>query len=328
MSLVEKLIYRFVSSHAWKYGITEEDAQGFSSTCFSLRKRLYRAFLSLAYDPIKERATSRRNAVLSLPDSVAAFYREELAFIKNGYWGVFPYPAVCDVASFEFGKDSSTGLPYVVHKGKHLYFPKSYSPQQSAEAYRYYVGTECILSDKYLAKTPHAYQTDNFKVEKGDIVLDIGCSEGLFALDTIETAGKTYVFEAQKIWKKPNLSTFASFGEKVTVVNKFVGAKTTNDSVCLNDVLSSENSAAHYFLKMDIEGGEGIVLKSCSEFLCTHKVKIACAAYHRQKDADDLSRQLKEMGFSVSFSEGYMLPQMHDFEFPYFRRGMIYATNC
>ena len=47
-----------------------------------------------------------------------------------------------------------------------------------------------------MRKSPHSYVNDTFKVEAGDVVLDVGSAEGLFALDNIELATKVYVFES------------------------------------------------------------------------------------------------------------------------------------
>lgn len=88
-----------------------------------------------------------------------------------------------------------------------------------------------------------------------------------------------------------------------------------------------ESSGAKYFIKMDIEGGEFDVLKSSSDFLKSHKVKLACCLYHRQDDEDRIVKILHEMGFEVRLSDGFMLPKIGGVVYPYFRRGVAYARN-
>ena len=78
---------------------------------------------------------------------------------------------------------------------------------------------------------------------------------------------------------------------------------------------------------MDIEGGERAVLASSADFLRTHKVKLSCCVYHRQDDAEVISGMLEELGFSLRYSDGYMLPLLGDIVFPYFRHGVVHARN-
>ena len=186
---------------------------------------------------------------------------------------------------------------------------------------------EGLLGTGHLRKSPHSYVTDTFKVESGDIVLDVGSEEGLFALDNIELAANVYVFESLKCWSCPLMATFGPFKDQVRIINKYVGSKLSRTSTTLSDVLKCEDEHSTYFIKMDIEGAERDVLQASEDFLRNHRIKLACAAYHRQDDADYLRGILEGMGFTVHFSDGYMIPQVNDFIYPYFRRGIIYAQN-
>lgn len=70
-----------------------------------------------------------------------------------------------------------------------------------------------------------------------------------------------------------------------------------------------------------------MVINSSRDFLTKNKVKMSCCAYHRPDDETILFETLSKLGFTVHFSDGYMVLQMHGSHYPYFRRGMVYAKN-
>ena len=80
---------------------------------------------------------------------------------------------------------------------------------------------------------------------------------------------------------------------------------------------------------MDIEGYEHLVIKSSVKFLSgTKNVKIACCTYHRSSDFDEISTMLKDNGFSIEASDGYMIfPLGDELKPPYFRKGILRAKN-
>lgn len=311
-------------------GVSEENVDEFFRNTFLPKNFLFDFFWRRTNDGLSEKVTYRRNAILSMPDRDAAAYLDELAYLRTqpfGEWVAFPYPKVREAQSFECGYDKRIKLPFVVHNGNRLFFPEWMTVNDAERLYRYYMEEEGITGWGLRSVSPHCYQTSEFKVEDGDVVLDIGCSEALFALNSITIASRVYVFETLGYWQKPNMQTFASFGDKVKVVNKFVGAATHGDVVRLEDAINADSKDATYFIKMDIEGGERTVIEASADFFSGHRVKLACAAYHRQDDADYLAAQLRRLGFVVQFSKGYMLPFMKDFVYPYFRKCMIYARN-
>ena len=169
-----------------------------------------------------------RNLVLCLPESDACKYRDEIDFLKNvdqDYLEkcVFPYPVERARSTAECGYDDKVHLPYVVHRGMRLFFCRGEHACQVRDFYLYLREVEGILGGGCLGKSPHAYVTEYFCVEKGDVLVDVGCSEALFTLDNIEKVDRAYVFETMKKWDAPLHATFSSFGDKVTIVNKLVG---------------------------------------------------------------------------------------------------------
>lgn len=305
--------------------VSEDMIRSFLSHVLNPKNVLFNWLLIRSGDFLHEREVRRYNSLMALPRN--GMYDDELDFVQRHpfHRGMFPYEVVCPPLQVESGKEG--GLPFICHKNRKLFFPRGWTVQLAESDYRGLVECEGILGTGHLSKCPHSYVTDSFKVGGGDVLLDVGSAEALFALDNIDTASKVYVFESLKSWRKPLTATFKPFGEKVVLVNKRVGAEVTRLSTTLCEELKDMPADATYFIKMDIEGAERDVLHASESFLRSHRVKLACAAYHRQDDADFLKQVLGDMGFSVQFSDGYMLPSINDFIYPYFRRGMIYARN-
>ena len=212
--------------------------------------------------------------------------------------------------------------------GKRLFFPRNVSREEALKQYRSIIDDEGLLGGGLRQKSPHCYQDKNFTVEEGDVLLDIGCAEALFALDNVDRVSKVYLFECEKAWRKPLEMTFRPYADKTVFVGKIISDRTCGNETTIKDAISScPCRDKHFFLKMDIEGGERAVIKGNARFFKDNKVKLSCCCYHRQDDAVVIEEMLKEMGYSTSFSEGYMLTPMNGIHYPYFRRGVIYARN-
>ena len=259
-----------------------------------------------------------------------ALVKEELEFIRNHeQLTVFPYPQVKKIQNkVDAGFDKKNQLPFIIHKGKKLYFAKNFNTDSAKAAYINYIENENLLGGGYSTKTPHQYQTDDFKIEKNNILLDIGCAEGLVALDVIEMVKKVYLFECDKQWLEPLKATFAPYKEKVVFIPKFVSNTDSETSITLGS-LFKEIKGESFFIKMDIEGEEENVLFSSKKFLDSeNEIKIACCTYHKAHHAESISKYLKSLNFEVEFSNGYML-FFYDANIapPYFRKGLIRAHN-
>lgn len=314
---------------------------GFLNFCSVLSHPIqssWRFLRLLSHDPDTNDVNLFQNFVLGLPDRVAEKYRQELDYLishPNYEDWIFPYPVAdrasvsddSEARSFRNQSPSQMGkFPCVIHKG-HPFFGEPGKNQEEVEkAYRYYVEDEGLLGTGRRIKSPHAYVDSEFSVEPGDVVVDIGCSDGLFAFDHAEVAGKIYLFESLPMWRKTLERSFAPFREKTKILTKLVSDQTTRRSVRLSDAIQ-EPAGTRYFLKMDIEGWERTVLEASRDFLQNNRVKLSCCVYHRQDDAEVISAFLKNLGYRYRFSDGYMLPMLGKIQFPYFRRGMIYARN-
>lgn len=271
-----------------------------------------------------------RNFVLSLPKEMKEQYAEECSYLEtmsldDVHLIMFPYPMKAGLNGKGAVVGKEKGLWYVLHNEKSkLFFPSL----SATSGYIGLVRNEGLLGTGWLEKSPHCYTDKNFRVEEGDVLLDLGCAEAIFALDNIEKVSKAYLFECAAEWRKPLQCTFAPYTNKVVFVDKLVSDKTQGKSITLIDALKEDDFQGNrFFVKMDIEGWERTVLAGNRDFFKNHKVKLSCCVYHRQDDAIVIEAMLKGMGYTTRFSDGYMLPTMNGIHYPYFRHGVIYAQN-
>lgn len=237
----------------------------------------------------------------------------------------YPYKKLGNSLKVESGYDNNLNLPYVIHKGKRLYYPKGFSLKKCENNYRSLVENDCILGGKFLEKQPHQYQSETFKIERGDVLADVGCAEALLALDQIDIINKAYLFESDKRWIPALKATFLDYNNKVEIVNKYVSDSDSTNTISLQTALKEEKDQC-VFIKMDIEGAEVEVLNGSREYLNdNHHIKLAVCSYHHQDDEDRIISLLKEFGYHYEFSEGWMYFKGYDsgFRFPYFRHGII-----
>lgn len=301
----------------------------------NLKTSVFNLLCHARHAPWEEMPSTLRNLVLSLPHEEKERFAEECAFLEtmplsNIPHFIFPYQAIRPmIEADKIPSGVEKGLPYVLHNGKvKLFFLGATSVADMLNKYHVLVDDEGLLGTGCLAKSPHCYQDGDFKVEDGDILLDVGCAEAVFTLDNIDKVSKAYLFEALPEWRKPLLRTFASYSKKVVLVNKLVTDKTTSKSTTLYDAVGVDmRDDAHFFVKMDIEGWERLVIEGNDDFFTSAKVKLSCCVYHRQDDARVIETMLRQKGYKTRFSEGWMLTTMNGIHHPYFRHGVIYAQN-
>lgn len=265
---------------------------------------------------------------MALVKSQSSEYNFEADYIlqnlDDNYEWFVPYPTLNEVGEIESGIDKKRGLPYVVHKEKRLYFPPTYSLQKCVNDYKSYIGREALLGGKYRLKHPHQYQSDNCKIEEGDVLVDVGCAEAIMALDNIDRIRKVFLIEGDSKWLPALRATFNDYAEKVVIINKFVSDSDSDTTITLRSVLMEEGGKP-IFIKLDIEGAEVDVMNCCKDYLSSRsKTKIAVCTYHRQNDAELLSELFDEMGYFHEFSDGYMyIYNGLNPIYPYFRHGLI-----
>jgi hypothetical protein len=256
-------------------------------------------------------------------------YREEVAFLKEEKRVVpFPYKKIKQITDVISGYDPIKNLPYVIHAGRRLYFTAEWSEERALREYKNFIESENILGGGYSEKAPHQYQTDTFRVKANDILLDVGCAEALFALDVMDQVKKIFLFESDPIWFAPLQATFEKeiASGKVVLIEKFVSKENTEKTVTLDSILAGETYES-LFIKMDIEGNEPDVIKSCENLMQSDKeIRFSCCTYHKENDAITLKSLFEQHGYQTEFSDGYVLFSRDKLiRYPYFRRGIIRA---
>ncbi|MDP1813426.1 MAG: FkbM family methyltransferase [Leadbetterella sp.] len=227
--------------------------------------------------------------------------QEVLTFLKSHSLHIFPYnfPEKYKPEDILIEKDSEKGLLYTLWEGKKLYFKNGH---QRKKAQVYF--NSLLLEQDPLS--PHRYLTDNFDVHAGDVIVDVGAAEGNFSLSVIEKVKQVYIFEVEKDWIKALEATFEPWKEKVEIVQKYVSDEDTMDAIKLDTFFN--NGQTVNFIKADVEGAEAQVVNGAAGLIKSQSnLKIAVCTYHRQSDAEELDKLLKNKGFVNRFSDKYMI---------------------
>jgi precorrin-6B methylase 2 len=258
---------------------------------------------------------------LDLENNQTIERKEIIDFLKNNSFSIFPYNFIkkYNYKDVIVHTDNDCDMKYVLQDNKRLYFKKSWKDKKIKKYYNSLLMEQDIDS-------PHRYEYSDFRVQKGDIVVDVGAAEGNFALSIVEEAERIYLFEVDESWSDALKMTFAPWKEKVVVVNKYVSDISDSNCVRLDDFLEGKQIN---FLKADVEGAELSILKGAKIILSTQKsIKIAICTYHKQNDVEDLNQMLVNYDFHTEFSKGYMI-FIYDKTIapPYLRKGLIRATK-
>jgi len=242
-------------------------------------------------------------------------------FQKGNIFSVFPYdfPYQYAMDDIDVCYDKTCCMNFVMHCGNKMYFPQAWNSQ----ACRSYYNALLIEQDIH---SPHRYETPEFCVKDGDIIADIGAAEGIWALPYAEKAAKIYLFECSKHWIQAVTKTFEPWKDKVTIVNKYIGAVSGRDIITLDEFFG--NSQIN-FIKADIEGAEVELLAGARGVLKNQNdLKILLCTYHREGDDAELKKCLEEFGFKTEYSDGYMLFIFDPYlKKPYIRRGVLRAAK-
>ncbi len=230
-----------------------------------------------------------------------------------------PY-VVKDKKMYEVFWDKENGYPYVEYFGHRMYYPKQYEFIKQ-EGKTYLVN---IWEGDQFEGSPHKYETDNHKVEKGDIVVDAGVAEGNFVLKYIDIIDKAYLIEPDPIWLEVLKITFESFMDKIEIIPKYLGHRDSDKEITLDTLIGNRKVD---FIKMDIEGSEILALLGGKNVLKNNNAKISACAYHKARDEEYISFLLESLGYTISHSAGYMFFNLDkDIDRTLdFRRGVIYG---
>ncbi len=250
-------------------------------------------------------------------------YDEEIKYVLKKGVRFFPYEFADKYDNMQItgGYDTEAKLPYVEYEHKKIYFPATRSIENAVLSMKY------ILAEQDKA-SPHYY---NLHMEnyRDTILIDCGSAEGYIALSMIEEIDEAYIIECSEEWYEPLTYTFKPYMNKVHFIQKYVG--NTNDAnTCTLDSVLHDLSGKNIIIKMDIEGEELHALQGAEKVLTERKnnVFLSVCTYHNQEDYKRIKEFLEAKHYSCSASQGYCLWYYGiPLQFPYFRRGVIYARQ-
>ena len=262
------------------------------------------------------------NYYSSQPEPPKPEIQKALDYLKERPMTNFPYLELdkYNPGYIKVYRDKENGLRYVLLDNKRLYFKKKWNKYRIKKAF-------CGLLKEQDPDCPHCYENGSFKIEQGDVLVDVGAAEGNFALSVIEKVSKVILFESDERWIEALNATFEPWKEKVVIVPKFVGDVTNEGVTTLDDYFTEEDKIS--FLKIDVEGAEMALLNGTKRILQkVHPLKLAICTYHKQEDERLFGPILRGYGFETAPSDGFVL-MYHDPKLtpPYFRRGLIRATK-
>ena len=296
-------------------------------------KRIYKAVLPVSFLLAKDTLTLKlrygslhktiRGYLRSLEkaNSISAEQKNIAAYLENHFLPVFPYPFAdkYHVKDVTVLYDEGKKLHYVLWQNKRLYFKKEFTTYDIKRAV-------VALMAEQDSSSAHRYLTDDFKVETGNVIVDVGAAEGNFTLGVIEQAKKVYLIEADAQWLPALQATFEPWKEKVEIICRFASDKDSSNEISIDAIYKKEGRID--FLKIDTEGSEEKVLNGAMQLIRTTKenLRLALCTYHKQHDADKFSSLLKGLNFNISFSDGYLI-FFYDSnqEPPYLRKALIRA---
>lgn len=220
----------------------------------------------------------------------------------------------------EVFKDEMNGLYYVLLDQKKMYFKRTIDTKEKVKKYYNFI---CAEQD---IRSPHRYLSEEYDVDSGSIVVDIGVAEGNFALSVIEKVRKVYLFEMDEEWVEALNETFKPYMDKVYIIKKFVSNMDFDNKITLDNYKFEDKID---FIKMDVEGEERFVLEGAQKYLTQDHLKLAVCVYHKVDDAHVIKKYLDNYFFDSEFSKGYMFFDLDDesYKYPYFRKGILRAKK-
>lgn len=204
-------------------------------------------------------------SLLRYKDSDDEDIRLAYEYLKKRPFSVplFPYEKMRDMPPVEVCSDKDSKMYYVMHNGHPLYFPKDENEKFVGWLYRFTIENDDVTGNGYRQRSPHAYQSERYHIEKGDVLIDagggrcfsaqdviddvmdqvnkviskrsrneerdvefdVGSARGLLALDAIDKVSKVYMVERASRWWKPIEATFAPYKDKVELVKGYLTGK-------------------------------------------------------------------------------------------------------
>ena len=175
-------------------------------------------------------------------------------------------------------------------------------------------------------RSPHCYRHEGYEVNAGDVVVDVGAAEGIFALDVMDIAGKVILIEMDEAWVEALEQTFKNDTDKVRIIRGFVDCVTEGNRLALDSLCSD----AINYIKMDIEGYEKPALLGAERLLKeSGDLKLAVCSYHCREDEEWIRNYLEQYGFETEVSKGFMCPDwtIEAYLEAELRRGIVFGKS-
>lgn len=297
---------------------------------YFLRRLLSPTMINWMYDcliVLKKWVVKKRVIVFLQKQGVALFGPESLEIVewlRTHPLSVFPYEFSNKYTSEDVvvHVDPNSGLCFVDFHEKKLFFKRGLNEATVKQAFSNLMREQDFNS-------PHLYiDVPLVDVVKGDVVVDVGAAEGIFALSIIDRASEVFLIECDELWAEALQFTFEPYRDKVHIITKYVSNKNDGLRIATLDTLLGERSVN--FIKADIEGSEKCFLYGAKKtILRSRELKMALCVYHRQNDEKEISKVLNLYGFTTYCSKRYMLFYEDTcFTPPYLRRGVVRALRC
>ncbi len=219
--------------------------------------------------------------------------------------------------------DEESGLYYGIYSNRRMYLSRKYDTHEKAETYFQYV---CMEQDK---RSPHCYLTEHFCISEGDVGIDVGAAEGIFALQVMDRAAHIYLIESDPGWCEALRLTFRSDQDKVTIIQGYASDKDEDMDLSLDKVFGNQKID---FIKMDIEGAELKALCGSEQMIRRCMPKLTVCTYHYAEDEKKIRTWLETIGgYAVRNSAGYVVCQgrweLENIENADFRRALLWAER-
>ena len=195
--------------------------------------------------------------------------------------------------------DEEKRLFYGIYEGHKMYLAKRFNTLEKARAY-----FNAVIMEQDL-RSPHCYWADSKEGFIG-IGIDIGAAEGIFSLKIIEQIEHIYLVEVDEQWIEALKYTFEEYKEKVTIIQKFVSNRNSQNNATLDMLFSLKKIN---FIKMDIEGMELQALKGAKSLLEENDIQLAVCVYHNKDDNTNISQWLHERGYCTKNTKGLVVCQ-------------------
>lgn len=216
--------------------------------------------------------------------------------------------------------DEGCQMNYLWHRGRKMFFPQGWEEERIVGYYR-------SITMEQDSDSPHCYYSAGWGVEIGDIVVDAGAAEGIFALNIIDRAGKIYLVESDPGWIKALEQTFRDDREKVKIIYGFLDSIDEGNRVSIDRLFEQEEIN---YIKMDIEGYEKAALLGAEKTMerCGN-IRCAICAYHCREDEEWIRTMLEHQGFVTEVSRGYIYPDwtLEAYLKAELRRGIVFGKK-